>query len=61
MPIRKDIIRLRDRLGWSDYRLAKESGVPYTTVSTFLKGERDAGTEIADKLLHAMQGQKRSR
>jgi len=58
---RQHIEQLRERIGWSLYRLAKESGVPYTIVHNFLGGKRDIYTKHADAMLCALKKNLRRR
>jgi len=53
-PTRQTILTHRTRLGWTNYRLAKESGVPESTVRRYLAGQIDTTTEKADRMMGAM-------
>jgi plasmid maintenance system antidote protein VapI len=50
-----DVIRASvERLGWTKYRLAQESGVAQAVVGRFINGERDLKLETADKLCRVL-------
>ena len=51
--IRNELRDLMHRHGWTQYALAKASGVAQGTISRYLAGSRDVTTETADKLLKA--------
>ena len=54
MDIRKillDEIALR---GWTPMRLAKDSGVPYSTCQEFMRSNRTIGIDKASKMLDAL-------
>ena len=51
--IRGLIVNVLAELGWSAYRLAKESGVPESTVREYLSGKSDTSTKNADAMIEA--------
>ena len=57
IPIRENIKLQTAFLGWTAYRLAKESGVSASTVERYLKGDIDTTTKKADKMLSALLGE----
>lgn len=56
MPDFRKLIRsgLENR-GWTQYRLAKEAGVPTITVSRYMRNLRDINAETLGKLLDALE------
>ena len=59
MTTRQTIESKRARLGWSYYKLAQASGVAEKTVSDYLQGKTDTGTEKADAMAAAMKGKRK--
>jgi len=54
IDFRREIKREMKRLGWSAYRLAKESGMPIRGVQQYIEGTRDATGERLSKMLKAL-------
>lgn len=45
MSIPEKLIEVRERYGYTRKRLAEELGKPYTTITKYENGEREAGSE----------------
>ena len=54
IDFRREIKREMKRLGWSAYRLAKESDMPIRGVQQYIEGIRDATGERLSKMFKAL-------
>ena len=52
--IRRAIAAELARVGWSNYRLAKQSGVSAVVIGRFMSGERDIKAATAVRLMAAL-------
>ena len=61
--LKEKILAAMQKKGWTIYRLAKEAGVNYYSVSRFVNGSRDISGRLLDKLYQAakspLKGKKR--
>lgn len=52
--IRIAIIAERDRRGWSNTELARQSGMHRTAIAAYLSGAKDIETKTLERLLDAL-------
>lgn len=53
MDILQQITKLRKERGWSEYRLAKEAGIPQSTLSNLYKRENSPTVSTLEAICHA--------
>lgn len=51
---RRAILGELDRREWTKYRLAKESGVSKTSVSEYLRGQREIETDALERICRTL-------
>ncbi len=53
MDILGRITQLRENRGWSEYRLAKEAGIPQSTLTNLYKRENSPSVSTLEAICHA--------